>query len=305
MKHFINILDHNREELQVLLERCLDLKKRMKAGIPDRLLISKTLMTIFEKPSTRTRVSLETAAASMGAHSITQELTDDSRLGKREAVKDVARVISRYVDIIAIRTFEHKIVEEMAEYSDKPVINALSDYSHPTQAMADIITMTEYLGEVRGKKIVFVGDGNNVSLSLAAAASRFEMKFTLTAPKSYEFTEKNLKFLINDNPDFKPCITNNIKPEITDADIIYTDVATSMGQEGEYEKRKNAFAPYQVNKALLDLAPKHCKVMHCLPAHREEEITDEVMESEQSIVFDQAENRMHLYRGLFAELLGK
>ncbi|MHC4870906.1 MAG: ornithine carbamoyltransferase [Planctomycetota bacterium] len=305
MDNFINILDHSKEELHSLLDRCITLKKRMKQGIPDRILLGKTLMTIFEKPSTRTRVSLEAAASSMGANSMTQEMTEKSRLGKREAIKDVARVVCRYVDIIAIRTFEHENVEEFANYSDVPVINALSDYSHPTQAMADILTAKEHLGEIKGKKIVFIGDGNNVAYSLAAAAGKFDMAFSLIAPEGYEFSPESIDFLKSKNPDSTINVTNNIDSDITDADIIYTDVWTSMGQEDEYEKRMQTFKPYQVNEELLSKAPKHCKVMHCLPAHRDEEITDGVIESKQSIVFDQAENRMHLYRGLFGELLKK
>lgn len=304
MKHFINILDHSEEELTALLLRSKELKSRMKAGIPDRILLGKTLMTIFEKPSTRTRVSLEAAASSMGANSMTQEMST-SRLGEREPIKDVARVISRYVDIVAIRTFEHENVEDFAKYSDVPVINALSDYSHPTQAMGDIITISEHYDDVKGKHIAFIGDGNNVAFSIAAAAARFGMAFTLICPEGYEFQDKDVKFLREKVPGQDFCITNKIDDRIKSADIIYTDVWTSMGQEDEYEKRKKIFQPYQVNGELLAKAPGHCKVMHCLPAHRGEEITDEVIESERSIVFDQAENRMHLYRGLFAELLSK
>ncbi|MBN1257406.1 MAG: ornithine carbamoyltransferase [Planctomycetes bacterium] len=305
MKDFVNILDHSTAELESLLARCADLKTRLQTGVADRLLIGRRLMTIFEKPSTRTRVSLEAAAASMGATAITQEMIGGTRLGEREPIKDIARVISRYVDLIAIRTFEHSIVKTFAEWADVPVINTLSDYSHPTQAMADIMTIREHLGTEKGKTLAFIGDGNNVARSLASAAGLLGMRFVIASPKGFEldgdFTAKHAKKC--PQADFQQ--VRDAAQAVADANIIYTDVWASMGQEEEAQARREQFAEYQVNTALLAKAPPDCIIMHDLPAHRGEEITDEAIESANSVVFDQAENRMHFYRGLFAELLAE
>jgi ornithine carbamoyltransferase len=305
LKHFINILDYSSEELKKILQISLDLKKRMKKGIPDQHMVGKRLMTIFEKPSTRTRVSLESAVVSLGGHAITQELSGDNRIGKREAPKDVAQVLSRYVDVIAIRTFAHSIVEEMAEYSSVPVINALSDQSHPTQVMADLLTMQEHMENIEGKKFVFVGDGNNVSRSLASVCGKLGVEFALCCPEGYEFDDEFMGYLRKSCPNVKFTLGNDIKEVVQGADVVYTDVWASMGQEDEGKIREKAFAPYQVNSDLMKHANDNCLVMHCLPAHRGHEITDDVIDSKTSVVFDEAENRMHIYRGLFVYLLSQ
>ncbi|MFH0910361.1 MAG: ornithine carbamoyltransferase [Planctomycetota bacterium] len=300
--HFISVLDHSTETLTRLLNRAAALKARRRAGIHDRLLLGRTLGMFFDKPSTRTRVSLEVAAASMGGYAIHQE-GSASRLGAREPVQDVARVMSRYTDLIAIRTFGHDVVETFARYATVPVVNALSDYSHPTQAMADMLTLRERWGKLEGKKLVFVGDANNVARSLAAASGRLGLSFAIARPPEYGFEAAFLACLAKACPGMDFAETSDPAAAVGDADVLYTDVWTSMGQEAEAAERKKTFLPYQLNAALLGRAPKGCLVMHCLPAHRGQEITDEVLESPRSVVFDQAENRMHFYRGLFAELL--
>ncbi len=301
--HFINVLDHTAEQLAAVLDRAAQLKARRNAGIQDRLLSGRTLGMFFDKPSVRTRVSLEVAAASMGGYAINQEAFS-GRLGEREPIKDVARVMSRYTDLIAIRTFEHAAVEEFSRYAAVPVVNALSDYAHPTQALGDMLTLREHLGDLAGRKLVFVGDGNNVSRSLAAAAGRLDMRFTLAHPPGYGFDEAFRDRLARECPGAELVQTEDPAGAVADADAVYTDVWTSMGQETEAAARREAFGAFQVNRDLLARAPAGCLVMHCLPAHRGEEITDEAIESPQSVVFDQAENRMHVYRGLFACLLG-
>lgn len=301
MKGFINILDHDRDELEQILTRAAELKARLKAGIPDHGMRGKILAMYFEKPSTRTRFSLETAAVTLGGHAIHE---NNTRLGDREAVRDVARVVSRYVDLVSIRTFGHDILEEFAKYADVPVINALSDHSHPTQAMADVMTMREHLGDTRGKKLVYIGDGNNVALSLAALCGRLGIRFGISCPEGYGLSESTRTELLRECPDMDFSEEQNPKLALADADVAYTDVWVSMGMEEEAARRKAAFAPYQLNEELLRAAKQGCKIMHCLPAHRGEEITDGVMDAPESIVFDQAENRMHLYRGLFAHLMG-
>ena len=300
MRHFINILDHSRDELEWMLARSFTQKARLKAGYPDTLMAGKILLMYFEKPSTRTRLSLETAALTLGGHAINES---GSRLGTREAIKDVARVVSRYVHMVSIRTFGHEIITEFAQYSGVPVINALSDHSHPTQAMADIMTMREHLGDLTGKKLVYIGDGNNVVRSLGAICGRLDIRFAVATPKGYELDAETRALFARECPKMEFEETTDPAKALKNADVVYTDVWASMGQESESEKRKAEFAPYQLNTALMKAAPKRCRVMHCLPAHRGEEITDEVMECPESIVFDQAENRMHFYRGLFACLL--
>jgi ornithine carbamoyltransferase len=304
MKHFLNILDHSPEALDRLLVRSALLKARRKAGIADRLLLGRTLGMFFDKPSTRTRVSLEVAVASMGGHAINLESAGPaSRLGAREELRDVARVMSRYVDLVAIRTFGHDIVETFARWSSAPVVNALSDYSHPTQAMADILTLRERWGSFEGKTLAFVGDANNVARSLAAACGRFGLRFAIAHPPAYGFEESFLRRLAKECPQLDFTDATDPVHVVKKADAVYTDVWASMGQEAEAVERRKAFVPFQLNETLLARAPAGCLVMHCLPAHRGEEISDGVIESAQSVVFDQAENRMHLYRGLFAELL--
>ncbi|MEK7377163.1 MAG: ornithine carbamoyltransferase [Candidatus Margulisiibacteriota bacterium] len=259
------------------------------------LLKGKTAAMIFEKPSNRTRVSFEVGMFQLGGHAVS--LSESMlQIGTRESEADVARTLSRYVDCIIYRTFEHSKVEEMAKYASVPVINALSDKAHPCQALADIYTIIEKLGgetphaaSVQGKKIVFVGDGNNVARSLNELCKKMGMKFLLCCPKGYEMEDCEVSY--------------NPQSAVKDADVIYTDVWASMGQEKETIKRKKDFAKFQVNSKLLKAAKKDTLIMHCLPAHRGEEITADAIESKDSIVFDQAENRLHVQKAVLVKLL--
>lgn len=304
-KDFVSILDYSSDELRHVLDRARDLKTRFHAGIPDRLMLGKSLAMFFEKPSMRTRVSLEVAMSSMGGTALCLDSNEGpgKRLGEREELRDIARVISRYVDVISIRTFEHKKVEELAEYASVPVINALSDWSHPTQALADILTLEEHLGDLTGKTLTFVGDGNNVALSLAALCAKIGMRFVLGCPEGYELDSSFVADLEKACPGTGLVQTNDPAEAVKDACAVYTDVWASMGQEEEQDSRKGIFAPYQLNSELMAKAPSDAKVLHCLPAHRGEEITNDVIESDASLVWDEAENRMHINRALFAVLV--
>ncbi len=301
MKHFINILDHSTAELEQILVGAERLKARRRAGIQDRFLLGKTMGMLFEKPSTRTRVSLETAMATLGGTAL--ELS--GRLEKREPLKDLARVLSRYVDVIAIRTFAHTVVETFAEWSSVPVINALSDTSHPTQALADILTLRERLGDLTGKTLAFVGDGNNVARSLVSLCAKLGLRFVLASPEEYRLPAAHLEAVRAACPGADIQQTSDPATAVKGADAVYTDVWVSMGEEEKSRAKKKVFLPFQVNAALMKQAPADALVMHCLPAHRGEEIADEVIESPASVVFDQAENRMHINRALLALLLAE
>ncbi len=302
MRHFINILDYSRAELGELFAVAERLKDRYRQGIRDLPFAGKLLGMYFEKPSLRTRVSLETAAVSLGGSAICLETGGE--MAAREHLKDQAQVMSRFVHAVSIRTFGHEIVQTFAAHSSVPVINALSDYSHPTQALADLLTLREHLGELAGKTLVFVGDGNNVARSLAALCARLDMRFVLACPDGYRLDQPFLKGLKAAEPAAQVVETPDVAAAVREAAVVYTDVWASMGQEGEAAARAEIFAPFQVNAALMAKAPKGALVMHCLPAHRGAEITDEVIDSGVSIVYDQAENRMHINRALLAALAG-
>ncbi len=284
MQHLLTI----KELSELRIDRIFELAAELKKKPSQDLLKGKTLAMIFEKPSNRTRVSFEVGMFQLGGHAVT--LGDGTiQLGRRESVADAARTLSRYVDAILIRTFEHAKVEEMAENSKVPVINALSDLSHPCQALADVFTLIEKRKKVEGLKMVFVGDGNNVARSLNELCKKTGIHFVLCCPKGYELEGAKVVY--------------DPAKAVENADVIYTDVWTSMGQEAESKKRLKAFAKYQVNYSLVSKAKKDVLVMHCLPAHRGEEITDEVMESKNSIIFDQAENRLHVQKAILVKLL--
>jgi len=255
-----------------------------------KALSGKTLALVFQKPSNRTRVSFEVGMYQLGGYPIYLG-PDEINLGVRESIKDVAKTLSRYIDAIVLRTFAHNNVLEMAKYATVPVINGLSDFSHPCQALADIYTIKEKLKHLKGLTLAYVGDGNNVCNSLLYACAKVGMNMNVATPKGYE-------------PDG---VVINLfhQPEdaVKNADIIYTDVWASMGQEKEAAKRKKVFKNFQVNKKLVNLAKKNCLIMHCLPAHRGEEITDEIIESKNSVIFDQAENRMHVQKAILIKLM--
>ncbi len=302
MKHFLCIADCSTEELNELLDLSFSLKKLYKTGGRDLCLVCKVLAMVFEKPSLRTRISFQVAMTDLGGTAIFIRPEDIGGIGAREPIKDMARVLSRYVDGIMARTFAHDTVVELAKYATVPVINALTELSHPCQAMADVLTIKEHLGKLAGVKIAFVGDGNNVARSLAFAAAKLGMKMAVASPKGYELdwgTVEKANAIKADSVS----ITNNPVEAVAYADVVYTDTWVSMGQEAEKKKRIKAFKGFQVNAQLLKSAPASAKIMHCLPAYRDYEITDEVVESPNSIIFDQSENRLHFQRALVKKLM--
>jgi ornithine carbamoyltransferase len=302
MKHFLCISDCSADELNELLVESSSLKKLYKSGGRDVCLAGKVLAMVFEKPSLRTRISFQVAMSDLGGSAIFIRPEDIGGIGKREPIKDMARVLSRYVDGIMARTFEHNTVVELAKFATVPVINALTDLSHPCQAMADVLTIKEHLSRLEGVKIAFIGDGNNVARSLAFAAAKLGMKLVVASPKGYELDWGTVEKANSINTD-SVSITNDPVKAVAGADVIYTDTWVSMGQENEKQKRIKAFTGFQVNSELLKSAPANAKIMHCLPAYRGFEITDEVVESPNSIIFDQSENRLHFQRALVKKLM--
>lgn len=301
MKHFDSLLRLNTSQVHEILDLASAIKKRLKAGERPSLLAGYTLTLLFEKPSLRTRISFEVAMHQLGGDSLYLSAADAGLHG-RESLSDVARVLSGYSDFIVIRAFSQTLIEEMMKHATCPIINGLSDRSHPCQALADVFTIQEAFGDCSGKRIVFVGDGNNVARSLAVAAAHMRMPFVMSAPNGYQFSEQFIKRLREVFPHVQIDQESDPRKAVSNADIIYTDVWVSMGQEAETEKRKVIFTPYQVNEKLLDHAPSHAKFMHCLPARRGLEVTDGVMDGHHSIVFPQAENRLHLSKGILAWL---
>jgi len=304
MKDFLSINDCTAGWLAGLLAESAAMKKLYKSGGWDMCLAGKVLAMLFEKPSLRTRISFQVAMTDLGGSPIYVKPEDIGGIGKREPIKDMARVLSRYVDGIMARTFEHKTVTELAHFATVPVINALTDWSHPCQAMADVLTIKEHLGRLEGVKLAFVGDGNNVARSLAFAAAKLGMKLTVASPAGYELDRGSIE---RANAEHTGCVSQSNDPveAVAEADVIYTDTWVSMGQEDEKQKRIEAFAGFQINAKLLKSAPAAAKIMHCLPAHRGYEITDEVVESENSIILDQSENRLHLQRALLKKLMSQ
>lgn len=292
-KDFISIKDLTLEEIEDIFSLTDKLKKdRIRFH---KVLSGKTLALIFQKPSCRTRVSFEVGMFQLGGYSIYLG-PDELNLGVRESIKDAAKTLSRYVDGIVLRTFEHKNIVEMAKYSSVPVINGLSDLLHPCQALADIYTIKEKLNNLKKVTLTYIGDGNNVCNSLLYASYKLGIKMKVACPKGYEPNKSVLNLT-------QPKLFSNAFAAVRDADVIYTDVWVSMGQEKEAAKRKKILKDFQVNRKLLKLAKKNVLVMHCLPAHRGEEITDELIDSRNSIVFDQAENRLHVQKAILIKLL--
>ncbi len=302
MRHFLSIQDCTKEELLHLLRLSRELKAVYKTHGRDTCLAGKVLAMLFEKTSLRTRISFEVAMADLGGHAIYLKPEDIGIIGRREPAKDMARVLSRYVDGLMARTFAHETIVELARYASVPVINALSDWSHPCQAMADMLTIQEHCERLEGLKLAYIGDGNNVARSLALACGKLGLAFVIASPPGYELDEASLATANNDGDGSARQVTDPAEA-VVEADIIYTDTWVSMGQEEEKQQRIRDFQGYQVNAGLLAKAPSRAKVMHCLPAYRGMEITDDVAESEQSIIFDQAENRLHFQRALLKELM--
>jgi ornithine carbamoyltransferase len=302
MRHFLHSFDLSADELTHLLRETARIKAAYQKGERQPTLQGKVIGLVFEKPSLRTRVSFQTAMAQLGGSSLFIQ-GSEAGLGSRESVPDFARTISQYVDGVVLRTFRQQTVETFAAHSACPVINGLSDTYHPCQALADLFTMQEVFGTVAGRTLVFVGDGNNVARSLAVCCGKLGVRFILAAPEGYSFDEPFLQLYRQHVSATEPLQNGTPTHVIGQADVIYTDVWTSMGQEAERDERLTKFAGYQVNSALLALAPPHARVMHCLPAHREEEVTSEVLDSDRSIVFQQAANRMHAQKALLEWLL--
>ena len=301
-KDMLSIHDLSVEEVQEILALAAELKAKQKAGIEHHLLKGKTLGMIFEKSSTRTRVSFETGMYQLGGQALFLS-SRDLQLGRGEPIKDTARVLSRYLDGIMIRTFGHDRVEELAEYASIPVINALTDLLHPCQVLTDLLTIREHKGkELKGLKMAYVGDGNNMTNSYMYGCAKVGMTFVAATPEDYRPDEIVMKNAIADAKSTGASITlvTDPKEAVKDADIIVTDTWASMGQEDEHDARKKIFAPYQVNQELLNGADKRAIVMHCLPAYRGEEITEDVFEANANVIFDEAENRLHTQKAIMA-----
>ncbi len=302
-KDFISIAGYTREELEEIFELTKELKAKTKRGEEHHLCKGKTMAMIFAKPSARTRISFETGMYQLGGYALYLS-PNDIGIGKREAVKDIARVVSRYNDIIMARLFDHAHILELAEYASVPVINGLTDYNHPCQIMADIFTIMEKRGHLEDLKITYIGDGNNVANSWVNLASKLPMHLVICSPSGFEPDSETLT-RAREAGVSQIEIVHDPEVAVKDADVVYTDVWASMGQEAEAEERRKVFMPYQVNEKLMAHARKDALVMHCLPAHRGEEITDEVLDGPQSIVFDEAENRMHVQKAIIVKLLCK
>lgn len=304
VRHFIDMLDWDGGQVERVLNDALRMKKARRRGKDAPLKPRRVLGLIFEKPSLRTRVSFQTAMAHLGGSSVFLS-NSEVGLGQRESLADVARTVSQLVDAVVLRTFKHDTVVQFAHHAACPVINGLSDLYHPCQALGDLLTMREVNGDLAGKTMVFVGDGNNVARSLAIGCGKLGVRFVLSAPKGYGFDDYFLRTYCEFMPDADLTEEKNPGRAVKNADFIYTDVWASMGQEGESLQRLRDFAGYQVNGALMKQAPSHAKFMHCLPARRGEEVTDEVIDSPASVVFPQAGNRMHAQKALLNWVFGK
>jgi ornithine carbamoyltransferase len=305
MTHFIAIADWTTEQLRHALDVSKRLKKQLKeTGRNDPILAGKTLAMIFEKPSLRTRVSFAVAMTQLGGSGLLLR-GEEVGIGTREPIQDMARVLSSMCDGIMARTFEHEKVTGLAKWSSVPVINGLTDYNHPCQAMADLMTLEERFGEsLSGRTMAFIGDGNNVARSLAMACGRFGMKFILAAPNGYALSADEVAQIRGRVPALDIQLTTDPREAVRHADAIVTDTWVSMGQESEKAKRVKEFAGFQVDEKLLEVAPRHAFVLHCLPAYRGLEISEGVLEGPQSLIFPEAENRLHFQKGLLAVLLG-
>ena len=301
-RHFLALHDYTKAELDGLLSLAVELKEKQKQGIEHHLLKGKTLAMIFEKSSTRTRISFEVGMFQLGGHGLFIS-NKDSQIGRGEPIKDTARVMSRYCDGVMIRTFGQEIADEFARFSDVPVINGLTDLFHPCQILADLQTVNEYKKSYVGLKFAWVGDGNNMANTWIEAAAILGFDLALACPKGYEPDEQVLAWAEAKSPG-RITLTADPVVAVTGADVINTDVWASMGQEAEQRERENAFAGYCLDDGLLARAKPDCIVLHCLPAHRGEEISDSVIEGKNSVVWDEAENRLHIQKAIMVHLMG-
>jgi ornithine carbamoyltransferase len=302
-KDLLCLLDLNKDDFDYFFQRAITLKDRHKKGIPDTYLAGKTLGLIFDKKSTRTRIAFETAMLQMGGHSIYMS-TQDTQISRNEPAKDTARVLSRYIDCLAMRTFDHSLVEEFAQASTIPVINALTDSFHPCQILSDIMTIIEYKGDYAEQKVAWVGDGNNVANSWVNAASVLGFDLVLACPENHMVAPEILDAA---NAESKKNISFTTDPRkaVKNADVVYTDVWASMGEEDELADRLAVFKGFQVNEDLLSLAKDDVLVLHCLPAHRGEEICESLLEADNAAFWDQAENKCHMHKAILERLILK
>lgn len=303
MRHLDTLFHLSPQEVLEIFRISKDLKTKWNQGARPQLLEGRVVTQLFEKPSLRTRISFESAVAHLGGTSIFLTCAE-AGLNGRESVADVARVLGSFSDWIVLRTFSHKLIEDFVRHGECPIVNGLSDEGHPCQALADLFTMQEVFGRLEGGTLVFVGDGNNVARSLAVATSLLGVHFVLASPTGYELTPQFVARVKARSPQASITQLTDPAAAVASADVVYTDVWASMGQEAEQEKRKLVFAPYQVNARLIAAAPKTARFMHCLPARRGMEVTDDVLDGPSSIAFQQAENRMHVAKGILIWLLG-
>lgn len=303
-KDFLTLKDFTGQEIIDMVQLGIDLKAKLKAGIPTPILAGKSLGMIFQKSSTRTRVSFEVGMYQLGGQALFLS-SNDLQIGRGEPIQDTARVLSRYLDAILIRTYSHEEVEKLAEYADIPVINGLTDDYHPTQVIADMITIQEHKGHLKGIKFAYVGDGNNMTHSLMIGGAKVGMDVVVACPEGYMPNPEIVAQAQQYAAEYGGSVTvlHDPKEAIAGADVVYTDTWASMGQEAEKEIRKKAFAGYQVDSAMMALAKPDAIFMHCLPAYRGWEVTEEVMESAQSVVFDEAENRLHAHKAILATVV--
>ena len=301
MKHLLKMLDLSKEEILDILNLADQLKYENKNGIEHHILKGKTLGMIFQKSSTRTRVSFETGMYQLGGQALFLS-NRDLQIGRGEPVQDTARVLSRYLDGIMIRTFEQKEVEDLAKYGSIPIINGLTDFCHPCQVLADLMTIREFKGRFEGLKMCYIGDGNNMANSLIVGGLKVGMEVSIACPKDYQPTAEVLEFAKGYGDKFS--MTDVPLEAAKDADVLFTDVWTSMGEEAETEKRKIAFKGYQINDDIMAVAKADAMVQHCLPAHREEEITEKVFEAHANEIFEEAENRLHAQKAVMVKVMG-
>ena len=299
MKHLLKLMDLSEKEIVEILNLADQLKYEKKNGIEHHILKGKTLGLIFEKSSTRTRVSFEVGMYDLGGNALFLS-SRDLQIGRGEPVQDTARVLSRYLDGIMIRTYAQEEVEDLAKYGSIPIINGLTDYCHPCQVLADLMTIREHKGVLKGKKLCYIGDGNNMTNSLIVGGIKMGMEVSVACPKGYEPDAELMKWA-SENGSFT--CTDSVLEAAKDADVLYTDVWASMGQEAEAEERKKIFAGYQINSDVMAVAHADAMVMHCLPAHRGEEITEEVLEAHADEIFDEAENRLHAQKAVLVKCM--
>ncbi len=302
MRHLLTLADLTTAEIERIFSITEDLKSKYESGLREPLLPGRLMALLFEKPSLRTRVSFEAGMAHLGGSSIF--LGNEVGFGRRESVADFARVLGEYADVVVVRANRHQTVVEMAKYCTCTVINGLTDFGHPCQALADLYTIRELVGKLEGHTLAWIGDANNVARSLAIGCGKLGMRLVMATPENYQFDANSLAWIKQHAPKLDFTVTTDPVEAVRDAVAVYTDVWASMGQENEREARRQIFANYQINAALMSHAQKGAFFMHCLPAHRGEEVTNEVIDSPQSVVIQQAGNRMHVQKGILAWILG-